>query len=88
MTYTGFREAAWTLTSTYPLGIFVGIGAFSSFTRALAGSPLLTIFQTVCTEGRVLVVAEAEVMSKLMKGGDLQRGGVVYGSTAPWIIIQ
>ena len=51
------------MISRYPSGISVGTGAFSSFTRALAGSPLLTIFQTVWTEGSGVVTTEVEAMA-------------------------
>ena len=43
----GFRDTACTLISTWPAGMIVGMGALSSLTRAVAGSPFLTILYAV-----------------------------------------
>ena len=68
--YTGFKEADWILTSIDPLGIFFGTGAFVSFTRALAGSPFLTILHTVWTDGRDVADVEVEAMTGQWKQED------------------
>jgi len=82
----GFREAVCTSASTHPLGIFVGIGAFSYESFGLA-APLLTISQAVWTESRTLAVAETEVVSKSVEGGGAVGGRVIYDSMTRWIIV-
>jgi len=45
--HMGFSDTACTLIKTCPLGMLVGTGALSSLTRALTGSPFLTILYAV-----------------------------------------